>query len=322
MARAMWSGTLSFGLVTVPVALYSATEDHSVRFRQLQRGTSDRVRNQRVNERTGEEVPYADVVKGFELAEGEYVVVEPQELEEISPGRSKTIEILGFVELEQVEPILFDKTYYLGPKGKEYTKVYALLREALSRTGKAGIAKFAMRGREYLTAVHVEGDTLTLHTMHFADEVRDPHSEVDNLPEADVTLQERELKAAEQLIGMLAMDWNPEDYRDDYEDRVRELVEAKVEGREMVRSEEPAVATNVVDLMEVLNRSMAAVGKTPAPVRPEAPAKEDLTAMTKAQLYERATELDIKGRSSMTRDELLKAVTKAVKPKRRLKSVS
>ncbi|MFD0573355.1 Ku protein [Kitasatospora gansuensis] len=258
MARAMWSGTLSFGLVTVPVALYSATEDHSVRFRQLQRGTSDRVRNQRVNERTGEEVEYSDVVKGYELSEGEYVVIEPHELDELAPGRSRTIEIIGFVELGEVEPILFDKTYYLGPKGKEYTKVYALLREALARTGKAGIAKFSMRGREYLTAVHAEADTLTLHTMHFADEIRDPHQEVDNLPAADATVQERELKAAEQLVEMLAMDWDPKAYRDEYEDRVRELVEAKVEGKEIVRPEGPTVATNVVDLMDALNRSMAA----------------------------------------------------------------
>ncbi|MFJ9520792.1 Ku protein [Kitasatospora sp. NPDC101801] len=324
MARAMWSGTLSFGLVTVPVALYSATEDHSVRFRQLQRGTSDRVRNQRVNERTGEEVEYSDVVKGYELTEGEYVVIEPHELDELAPGRSRTIEIIGFVELGEVEPILFDKTYYLGPKGKEYTKVYALLREALGRTGKAGIAKFSMRGREYLTAVHAEGDTLTLHTMHFADEIRDPRQEVDNLPETDVTVQERELKAAEQLVEMLAMDWDPKAYRDEYEDRVRELVEAKVEGKEIVRPESTVAATNVVDLMDALNRSMAAAGGTPKPAEAET-GEDGLDGLTKAQLYEKASELKIPHRSTMTRDELRQAVRQATAPaggKRRLKAVS
>ncbi|BFV60160.1 Ku protein [Kitasatospora sp. CMC57] len=327
MARAMWSGTLSFGLVTVPVALYSATEDHSVRFRQLQRGTSDRVRNQRVNERTGEEVEYSDVVKGYELSEGEYVVIEPHELDELAPGRSRTIEIIGFVDLGEVEPILFDKTYYLGPKGKEYTKVYALLREALARTGKAGIAKFSMRGREYLTAVHTEGDTLTLHTMHFADEVRDPHQEVDNLPEAEVTVQERELKAAKQLVEMLAMDWDPKAYRDEYEDRVRELVEAKVEGKEIVRPETTVTATNVVDLMDALNRSMEAAsgGAKGKGGKAKEKKEQDLDGLTKARLYEKATELKIPHRSTMTRDELQQAVEQAIAPasgKRRLKAVS
>ncbi|MFC8454959.1 Ku protein [Kitasatospora sp. NPDC057223] len=135
-ARPIWSGILSFGLVSVPVSLFAATEDHTVSFRQIQRGTSDRVRNKRVNECTGEEVPFGEIVKGFEVSEGEYIVVEPDELEQLSPGRSKTIEITGFVDLDQVEPIFFDKTYYLGPKGKEYAKVYTLLQQALEKAGR------------------------------------------------------------------------------------------------------------------------------------------------------------------------------------------
>ncbi|WP_344439366.1 Ku protein [Kitasatospora nipponensis] len=265
MARPIWTGVLSFGLVTVPIALYSATESHGVSFRQIERGTADRVRNKRVNERTGEEVAFGDIVKGFELAEGEYVIVEPDELEKISPGRSKTIEITGFVDLDQVEPIYFDTTYYIGPKGKEYAKVYALLQRAMEKANRAGLALFSMRGKQYLTAVKSEGGILSAHTMHFADEVRDPRREVDNLPDADLSVSERELSAAEQLIDMLAVDWQPEQWRDTYSERVRELVQAKAEGREVTVSEGPAEASNVVDLMSILERSLQSAGTSPAP---------------------------------------------------------
>ncbi|WP_234370995.1 Ku protein [Streptomyces sp. XY431] len=221
MARPMWTGVLTFGLVTVPVALYTATSSHDVRFHQLQRGTSDRVRNKRVNERTGREVEFSEIVKGFEVTEGEYVVVEPEELEQISPGRSRTIDIAGFVDLADIDPIFFDKTYYLGPRGKEYQKVYALLVEALASAGKAGLAMFAMRGKEYLTAVRSENGLLELHTMHFADEVRDARTEVGDLPEK-TELSAQEVRTAEQLIGMLAIDWKPEDWHDTYEEQVKE----------------------------------------------------------------------------------------------------
>lgn len=174
MGRPIWTGAMMFGLVALPVGLYSATENHTVRFHQLQRGTSDRVRNKRVNERTGKEVAFEDIVKGFEVAPGEYVVVEPEELEQISPSRSKTIEISGFVDLADVEPVFFDRTYYLGPAKEEYTKVYKLIAEALEHAGRAGIALFTMRGKEYLTAVLARDGLLELQTMHFADEIRDP----------------------------------------------------------------------------------------------------------------------------------------------------
>ncbi|GAA2822958.1 Ku protein [Kitasatospora sp. CM 4170] len=340
MARPVWSGVLTFGLVTVPVALYTATEDRSVRFHQLQRGTSDRVRNKRVNERTGKEVPFADIVKGYELTEGEYVVVEPEELEQISPGRSKTIDISGFVDLDEIDPIYFDRTYYLGPRSKEYAKIYALLTKSLERSNRAGLAMFAMRGKEYLTAVRAEHGLLELHTMHFADEVRDPRREVDGLPDEDVKPTTRELDTAEQLIGMLEVDWDPEEYHDTYAEQVRKLVEDKAAGREIAVSEgPPAEATNVVDLMDVLRRSLegarggkaasgsasapsesadeapaagkSAAGKPAAKKRPAAKHGEDLDRLTKTELYQRASDLDIPHRSTMNRDELLGAVRKA-----------
>ncbi|MET9182892.1 Ku protein [Kitasatospora aureofaciens] len=354
MARPMWTGVLTFGLVSVPVALYTATQSHDVRFHQLQRGTSDRVRNKRVNERTGKEVEFGDIVKGYEVTEGEYVIVEPDELEQIFPGRSRTIDIAGFVDLTDVDPIFFDRTYYLGPRGKEYQKVYALLVEALEHAGKAGLAMFAMRGKEYLTAIRSEGGLLELHTMHFADEVRDPLREVGDLPEK-VKLSAQEVETAEQLIGMLAIEWKPDEWHDTYEEQVKQLVQDKLAGREIAVSAGPAPeATNVVDLMDALRRSLetarksekagepkkssgrtaartshspkqtggkkntspkAATGKTTAK-RASATGKQQLSQLTKAELYKRATDLDIPQRSTMTRDELQHALEQAGRSQR------
>ncbi|WP_324609440.1 Ku protein [Streptomyces sp. NRRL S-378] len=142
---------MGFGLVSLPIGLYTATDSHTIRFHQLQRGTADRIRNRRVNERTGDEVDLADIVKGYDTG-GEYVIVEPQELDEIAPGRSRSIDVVGFVDLDTVDPVFFDKTYFLGPRGAQYGKVYALLERALAESNKAGIATFVMRGREYLVA--------------------------------------------------------------------------------------------------------------------------------------------------------------------------
>ncbi|WP_406209946.1 Ku protein [Kitasatospora sp. NBC_01560] len=355
MARPVWTGVLTFGLVTVPVALYTATQSHDVRFHQLQRGTSDRVRNKRVNERTGREVDFGEIVKGYPVAEGEYVVVEPDELERISPGRSRTIDIAGFVDLADVDPIFFDKTYYLGPKGQEYAKVYALLVQALEHANKAGLAMFAMRGKEYLTAVRSEGGLLELHTMHFADEVRDPRREIDDLP-TDVAPTAQEVRTAEELIGMLAVDWDPDEWHDTYEDQVKKLIEDKLAGREIAVSTGAAPeATNVIDLMDALRRSLDSAGKgepaaeprkpagRPAPAaasrspkatggrkntstkapatgpatdRKSATGKQQLSRLTKADLYKRATDLDIPHRSTMTRDELQHALEEAGRPRR------
>ena len=186
MARAIWTGVLTFGLVTVPVGLFTATEDHTVHFHQLQRGTADRVRNQRINERTGEDVDTKDIVKGYEVEPGEYVVVEPEELDEVAPGRSRTVDITDFVELAEIKPVYFARTYYVAPRGKQYLKVYELLRAALERTGRVGIATFVMRGRQYLTALRATERVLVLQTLHWADEVRDPGEELPELPSGRV----------------------------------------------------------------------------------------------------------------------------------------
>ncbi|MFF4911714.1 non-homologous end joining protein Ku [Streptomyces tendae] len=338
MARAIWTGVITFGLVSVPVGLFTATEDHTVHFHQLQRGTSDRIRNRRVNERTGKEVDADDIVKGYEVSEGEYVVVEPGELDEIAPGRSRTLEITDFVDLDRIEPVYFGRTYYLAPRGKEYVKVYELLRTALAETGKAGLATFVMRNRQYLTALRAEDRVLLLQTLHWADEVRDPVEELPELP-SDRVGRGKELDMALRLVDALSGDWEPARYRDTYQEKVRELVRAKAEGEEIAVAEEAPEATNVVDLMEVLRgsleqakgagdargtgedsgdkkpsarRKQAASGprrKTAGPARPTAPTPAELRELSKAELYRRATEQDIAGRSKMSRRQLVDALS-------------
>ena len=338
MARAIWTGVITFGLVSVPVGLFTATEDHTVHFHQLQRGTSDRIRNRRVNERTGNEVDAADIVKGYEAGEGEYVVVEPEELDEIAPGRSRTLEITDFVDLDRIEPVYFGRTYYLAPRGKEYLKVYELLRTALAEAGKVGVATFVMRNRQYLTALRAEDRVLLLQTLHWADEVRDPVAELPELPSERVG-RGKELDMALRLVDALSGDWEPARYRDTYQERVRELVRAKAEGEEVTVAEEAPEATNVVDLMEVLRgsleqakdsggrraasrsgspggkRAASRSGKTDAerPAEPRkkatAPSRSELREMSKAELYQRATEQDVAGRSKMSRQELVDALS-------------
>ncbi|MEU6546335.1 Ku protein [Streptomyces sp. NPDC046859] len=336
MARAIWTGVITFGLVSVPVGLYTATQDHSVHFHQLQRGTSDRIRNRRVNERTGDEVSGDDIVKGFEAADGEYVVVEPDELDEIAPGRSRTIEISDFVDLDEIEPVYFARTYYLAPRGEEHLKVYELLRAALEKANRVGVATFVMRGKQYLTALRAEEKVLMLQTLHWADEVRDPVRELPQLPERRAG-SGRELDMALQLVDALSGPWDPSRYRDTYEEKVRELVRAKAEGQEIAPAEEAPTATNVVDLMDVLQGSIDRArsgrekrggerggtrrGRTSPPRSPStsapkgsarktsaAPEQSELRELSKAELYERATEREIPGRSRMSRQELIDAL--------------
>ncbi|WP_406486347.1 Ku protein [Streptomyces sp. NBC_01563] len=348
MARAIWTGVITFGLVSVPVGLYTAVGDHTVHFHQLQRGSADRVRNRRLNERTGKEVPAEDIVKGFEVAEGEYVVAEPDELDEIAPGCSQAIDISDFVDLGDVDPVHFDRTYYIAPRGKEYTKVYELLRAALAEAGKAGIATFVMRGKQYLTALRAEDTLLVLQTLHWADEVRDPGQELPELPSGRAS-KGKERDIAMQLIDALGAPWDPARYHDTYQDKVRELVRAKAEGEEIAAAEEAPQATNVDDLMELLRGSLdqaqgsreeepleprqkkiaarkagqprakrkTATKKAPpkaarasATPRSQGGGRSELRRLSKTDLYQRATEQDIAGRSKMSRDELIDALAR------------
>ncbi|MFI1284280.1 Ku protein [Streptomyces sp. NPDC020858] len=328
MARPVWAGVLSFGLVSLPVGLYTATDSHAFHFHQLQRGTSDRVRNRRVNERTGKEVDLDDIVKGFDAGDA-YVLVEPSEVDEIAPGRSQSLDITGFVDLEEVDPIFFDKTYYLGPRGKEYGKVYALLEKALAKANRAGVATFVMRGREYLVALKADDDhrILTVHTLHWADEIRDPDREIPDLP-GTTKVSAREMKMAEQLISSLSMDWDPETFRDTFQEKVAALIDAKKAGETVEKAEPPAEATGAVDLMEALRASVdqarshkdtrekATTTAAGSRKKKAAPAKKRITStaaslqsLTKAELYKKAAAAHVPGRSTMTHDQLAAALT-------------
>src|SRR5690606_27803494 len=240
MPRAIWTGALSLGLGNVPGKRFSSVEEQGVRFHQLQRDTGKRVRNKRVVEGTDREVDYDDVVKGYEVDDGTYVVLTPEELEAVEPDRSRTIELEDFVDLDAVDPVYFDRTYYLVPANEEAAKHYALMHAAMRSANRAGIARFVKRDKEYLAAVRPLEEVLGVATMHFADEVRGP-ADIDEVAALDGAGRPsaRERKMAEQLIDMLAADWEPDRYRDSYRERVLELVEAKAAGEEIV-TEEPA----------------------------------------------------------------------------------
>ncbi len=258
MARAIWSGTLSFGLVSVPVELYSATADRTIHFNQFEAGTSDRIHNKRINERTGDEVDYADIVKGYDLGGGDYVILTPEELEAVEPGRSRTIEVLDFVDSDQIDPLYYRKAYYLVPKGEAAARAYVLLRRAMLESRRVGIAMFVMRAKQYLVAIRPEEEVLGLETMFFADEIVDPRQEIAGLPVPAAEFKSRELEAAKLLIDSMVTDWDPEAYRDTYREAVETLVEQKRQGMEVVTEsvrEEPAP---VVDLLEALSASVAA----------------------------------------------------------------
>jgi DNA end-binding protein Ku len=257
MARAIWSGVLTFGLVSVPVELYSATETHRPVFHQFEKDTTDRIRYQRVNERTADEVEYSDIVKGAETSRGHYVMLDSEELDSVAPGRSRSMEIRTFVDLDEIDPIYFDKTYYLGPGGEESGKVYALLRSAMGDSDKAAIASFVMRGKEYLAAVRADGDLLALETLFFADEIREAHEQISDLP-GRVKLTRPELRMARQLIESMTGPWRPSDYRDTYTDRVNKLIKAKKNDEEFAPADEAPPGTKVVDLTEALRASVAA----------------------------------------------------------------
>ncbi|HTZ08441.1 MAG TPA: Ku protein [Acidimicrobiales bacterium] len=339
MPRAIWTGSLSFGLVNVPVGLFTATEDRTIHFNQFQSGTSDRIRMKRVNERTGDEVEYGDVVKGYDLGGGEYVIVTPEELESVEPGRSRTIEITDFVDLESIDPIYFKTTYYVGPQGEQAARPYALLLEAMEQTNKVAIASLVLRTKEHLVAIRPARSVLALETMYFADEVRDPAAEVPGLPE-DLSFSGRELDTAKLLIDSMASAWDPAVYEDEYRKRVEQLIDEKRQGKVIVTERPEPGSTPVVDLMAALQASVEAArshrpgarlteDRTAAagpPARakrgraPAAPPTGDLDGLSKTALLARAAELGVPGRSRMTRDELVAALSAAGKPARRRKA--
>lgn len=267
MARAMWSGSISFGLVNIPVKLFSAISRKNVQFHQLDSKSGSRVRQRRISAETGEEVPWDDIVKGYELSSGAYVVVTDEELAALDPKVVRTIEIEEFVDLAEIDPIFYDSAYYLGPDGAA-AKSYALLAQAMEEEGKVGIAHMVLRTKQYLAAIRPQGGRLLLSTMVYADEVNDP-AEVPGLADiGEVEVSDKELKMARQLIESLAAPFEPERFRDTYREAVLSLIERKAEGEEVVVAADEAEPVKVIDLMAALEASVAeakaARGRHPA----------------------------------------------------------
>jgi DNA end-binding protein Ku len=260
MPRSIWTGAISFGLVTVPVKLYSSVSRKTVRFHQLNGKTGVRIQQKRVDPTTGDEVAYEDIVKGFELTPDRYVVIEPGELEALDPKKTKSIEIEDFVALEEIDPIYYDHPYYLAP-GPGGAKPYKLLLEAMRDTGRVAIAKVVIRSKQQLVAVRPMSDAvLGMATMVFPDEIIDT-STIDELSDVeDVDINSRELSIAKQLVDSLSGEFDPDKYRDTYRDEVLALVERKAEGKEIaVQPDAEEEDAEVPDLMSALKASLDAV---------------------------------------------------------------
>jgi DNA end-binding protein Ku len=257
MPRAMWSGTISFGLVSIPVKLYPAVRRKSVSFNQLDRKTMSRVKQKRVSATDGREVPYEDIVKGFEVSRDQYVVVDDDELASLAPEATHTIDISYFTDLADIDPVFYDAAYHLAPDTAG-RKPYALLARAMEQSGRVAIATFVLRTKQYLCAVRPVDGRLVLSTMVYADELADP-AEVPGLDEVrDVEVNERELTMATQLIESLYTSFEPERYRDDYREALLSLIEAKAAGEEITVEPEAPREEKVVDLMAALEASVAA----------------------------------------------------------------
>jgi DNA end-binding protein Ku len=280
MARSIWSGSLAFGLVNVPVSLYSATESKDVHFHQFQRETNKRVRNMRVVEGTDTEVAFDDIVKGYELAKGKYVMLTPEELATADPGRSRTIDIEDFVSLSDIDPVLFEKSYYLAPgRTAGADKPYALLLKAMHDAGKVAIARFVMRDKQYLAAIRPLDHVLVLETLYFDDEVRDP-KDIPGVP-VKVSLSERELEIADRLIDSLTTEWDPAKYSDTHREKVLALIRKKGKGQEIDTSEPEEETAEVLDLMAALEASLSGGGKRATKTAAKA-AKKPATSAAKA----------------------------------------
>lgn len=257
MPRSIWTGAISFGLVNIPIRLVTAVEDKSVSFRQIRRGDNSRIRHRRVAQADGEEVTQDDIVKGYEVAPDRYVVIDPAELKALDPTSTRTIDIEDFVELADIDPIYYDSSYYLVPQ-ETAAKPYKLLHEAMRSSGKAAVARFVLRSKQYLAILRPLGDAIAVSTVVYHDEVV-PTARLDGLPGDDVELNDRELAMAEQLVASMTTDWDPQKYEDSYRQKVLELIEQKAEGQDIVSV--PAAekeSGDVVDLMAALEQSLQA----------------------------------------------------------------
>jgi DNA end-binding protein Ku len=329
--RSIWTGHIAFGLISIPVKLYSAVSDDRIHFSMLHEKDGAHIKYKRVSETSGKEVPWDEIVKGYEVTKGEYVTFTHDELDELDVKTMRVIDIDTFVELEDIDPIYYDTTYYVGA-GEGGEKAYQLLVRALKEQGRVGIAKFAMREKEHLCALRVKDDMFVLETMHWPAEIRDP--DVDG-PDAKVQIREREVEMAMNLVDQLTGPFEPERYRNTFEQHLKKAAEAKLEGKEVTRAPEAEEGEPVSDLMELLRQSLDASkrgSKTKRqPRRRTSKAKSTTTSKAsststsksttakprskawlldqpKSKLEKLAQEQDIEGRSKMTKDELVDAL--------------
>ena len=263
MARAIWSGSISFGLVNVPVKLYSAVHQQDIHFSQFDKN-GNHIRYKRVSEKTGREVDYGDIVKGYEVKKGQWVMVDPDELAEYKPEATKTVDISDFVALDEIDPIYYESTYYLAPDGKGAAKPYNLLLEAMEKQQKVAIGKVVLRTKQYLAAIRPLDGALALSTMLFSDEVV-PVSDVTNGSSSgkDASVSKREVDMASQIIDSLTAEWDPSRYHDTYREQVLELLKKKAKGEDIVVEEVAEEGGGeVLDLMAALEASLKQA-KTP-----------------------------------------------------------
>jgi DNA end-binding protein Ku len=270
MARAIWSGSISFGLLNVPVRLYSAVARRNIALREIRDSDSARIKHRRVAEGTDEEVPYENIVKAYEVTPGRYVPLTKDEMSALAPEKTRAIEVQDFVDIEEIDPMYFDSPYYLGPAdGAE--KAYSLLAAAMEKSGKAAIARFVFRNKEHLAAIRAGDGVLTLTTMRFADEVVPPSELDDALPKKQGKVAKKEQEMAEKLIESLSTEFDPSSYRDEYREQLLGLIESKAEGKEIVAAEtEEREPTKAPDLMAALEESIAAVK---GPAKPKSKSK-------------------------------------------------
>jgi DNA end-binding protein Ku len=257
VARSIWTGSISFGLVNVPVKLYNAVQRKNVQFHQLHEADGARIQQKRVCSLDGEEVAFEDLVKGYEFSPGQYVVIEPEELDSLAAAKTKLIEVEQFVDLDEIDPLLYDSSYYVAP-ATGAAKPFRLMVDAMRDAGKAGIGRFVLRQKEHLVALRVQDDTLVLVTLVYPDELV-PASSLEDAPSTDAPVSDRELAMARQLIEMLAAPFEPERYHDEYREAVLALVERKVSGEEIALAPAPRAPAAVPDLMAALQASVDAL---------------------------------------------------------------
>jgi DNA end-binding protein Ku len=257
--RAIWNGAITFGLVSIPVGVYTAVEEKSLRFNMLHSKDNGRIRNKRVCSECGEEVPWDEIVKGFEYEKGRYVVFSEEELDRLPSDSIRAIDIVAFVPRDEIDPIYFNRSYFLAPEPTG-VKAYRLLEQALEDSGKVGIAKVTLREKERIATIRIRDGVFILETMYWPDEIREP--EFEQL-EKDVDIRKQELEMAKSLVQNLSSSFEPEEFEDSYRERLEEAVQAKIEGEEIAVPAAEEV-TPVVDLMEALKQSVEATKKDKA----------------------------------------------------------